>query len=53
VTKPQSTKLLTVVVQSGWHAIIVLTVHASTKNKIEDIADNFYEKLEHAFIGLP
>jgi exonuclease III len=33
--------------------IIVLNVHAPTEDKIDDVKDRFYEKLEHAFDKFP
>jgi exonuclease III len=33
--------------------IIVLNVHAPTKDKIDDMKDRFYEELEHVFDKLP
>jgi hypothetical protein len=32
---------------------IVLSVHAPTEEKIDDMKDNFYEELEHVFYKFP
>jgi hypothetical protein len=32
-----------------WFHIIVLDVHAPAGDKIDDVRDSFYEKLEHIF----
>jgi hypothetical protein len=35
------------------HNIIVLNVHASTRDKIDDVKDSFYEELERIFNKFP
>jgi hypothetical protein len=36
-----------------WLHIIVLNVHAPTKDKIDNVKDSFYEELEHVFNKFP
>jgi hypothetical protein len=36
-----------------WCDIIVLNVHASSEEKIDDIKDRFHEELEHVFDKFP
>jgi hypothetical protein len=36
-----------------WCNIIVLSVHAPTEDKTDDVKDSFYEELEHVFDKFP
>jgi exonuclease III len=42
-----------IILRGCWCDIIVLNVHAQTKDKIDDIKDRFYEELEHIFDKFP
>jgi exonuclease III len=42
-----------IILRGCWCNIIVLTVHAPTEDKIDDMKDSFYEELEHVFDELP
>jgi hypothetical protein len=42
-----------IILKGRWCDIIVLNVHAPTEDKIDDIKDRFYEKLEHVFDKFP
>jgi hypothetical protein len=42
-----------VIRRGSWCDIIVLNVHASTEDKIDDIKNRFYEELEHVFDKFP
>jgi hypothetical protein len=44
---------LLVIVIGRWCHIIVLNVHAPTKDKIDDLKDSFYEDLERVFDKFP
>jgi hypothetical protein len=39
-----------IILRGRWCNIIVLNVHASTADKIDDIKDRFYEELEQVFL---
>jgi exonuclease III len=41
------------VIGCRWCDIIVLNIHATTEDKIDDIKDRFYEELEHVFDKFP
>jgi hypothetical protein len=41
------------ILRCRWCNIIVLNVHASTEDKIDDIKDRFYEEQEQAFDKFP
>jgi hypothetical protein len=41
------------ILRGRWCDIIVLNVHASREDKIDDIKDRFYEELEHLFDKFP
>jgi hypothetical protein len=38
-----------IILRGRWCDIIVLNVHASTQEKVDDMKDRFYEELEHVF----
>jgi exonuclease III len=38
-----------IILRGCWCDIIVLNVHASTEDKIDDVKGSFYEELEHVF----
>jgi hypothetical protein len=42
-----------IILRGCWCDIIILNVHASTEDKIDDMKDRFYEELEHVFDKLP
>jgi hydroxypyruvate isomerase len=42
-----------IILKGGWCNIIVLNVHASNEDKIDDMKDRFYEELEHVFDKFP
>jgi hypothetical protein len=42
-----------IILRGHWCNIIVLNVHASTEDKIDDIKNRFYEKLEQVFDTFP
>jgi hypothetical protein len=43
-----------IILRGRWCHIIVLNLHApKTKDKIDDVKDSFYEKLEHVFDKFP
>jgi hypothetical protein len=42
-----------IIPRGRWCDIIVLNVHAQSKNKIDDVKDSFYEELERAFNKFP
>jgi hypothetical protein len=44
-----SDRISYLILRSRWCDIIVLNVHASTEDKIDDIKDKFYEELEYVF----
>jgi hypothetical protein len=41
------------VLRGRWCHIIVLTVHAPTEDKTDDVKDSFYEELERVFVKFP
>jgi hypothetical protein len=42
-----------IILRGCWCHIIVLSVHAPTEDKIDDVKDNFYEELECVFDKFP
>jgi hypothetical protein len=42
-----------IILRGRWCNIIVLNVHASPEDKIYDIKDRFYEKLEQVYDKFP
>jgi hypothetical protein len=46
-------KMSYVILRGRWCNIIVLSVHAPTEDKIDDIKDRFYEELEQVFDKFP
>jgi hypothetical protein len=38
-----------IVLRGHWRDIIVLNIHATTEDTIDDVKDKFYHKLGHAF----
>jgi hypothetical protein len=42
-----------IILRGHWCNIIVLNVHVSTEDKIDEIKDRFYEELEQVFDKLP
>jgi hypothetical protein len=44
-----SDRMSYIILRSCWCDIIILNVHASTEDKIDDMKDRFYEELEHVF----
>jgi hypothetical protein len=48
-----SDRMLYVILRGRWRDIIVLNVHATTKNKIDDMKDSFYKELERVFNKFP
>jgi hypothetical protein len=42
-----------IILRGRWCDIIILNVHAPTGDKIDDMTDRFYEKLEHVFNKFP
>jgi hypothetical protein len=42
-----------IILRGRWFHTIVINIHASTKDKIDDVKDSFYEELEHAFDKFP
>jgi hypothetical protein len=42
-----------IILRGRWFHIIVLNVHAPTKDKIDDLKDSFYEELERIFDKFP
>jgi hypothetical protein len=42
-----------IILRDRWCHIIVLNVHALTKEKIDDVKDSFYEELECVFDKFP
>jgi hypothetical protein len=45
--------MMYVTLRGHWCNIIVLNVHAPTKDKIDDMKDSFYEELEPVFNKFP
>jgi hypothetical protein len=48
-----SDRMSYIILRCRWCCIIVLNVHVTTEDKIDDIKDRFYEKLEQVFDKLP
>jgi hypothetical protein len=48
-----SDRMLYITLKSRWCDIIVLNVHAPTKDKDDNIKDSVYEELEQVFYQLP
>jgi exonuclease III len=48
-----SDRMSCIILRGHWCNIIVLNVHASLEDKIDDIKNRFYEKLEQVFGKLP
>jgi hypothetical protein len=42
--------MLYIILRGQWCHIIVLNIHAPTRDKTEDVKDSFYEELESAFV---
>jgi hypothetical protein len=42
-----------IILRGRWCHIVVLNIHALTEDKIEDVKDSFYEKLERVFDKFP
>jgi hypothetical protein len=42
-------KMSYIILRGRWCTIIVLNVHAQTEDKIDDVKDSFYKKLERVF----
>jgi hypothetical protein len=42
-----------IILRGCWFHIIVLTVHAPTEDKTDDVKDSFYEELERIFDKFP
>jgi hypothetical protein len=42
-----------IILRGRWCHIIVLTVHASTEDKTNDVMDRFYEEMGHVFDKFP
>jgi hypothetical protein len=42
-----------IILRGLWCDIIVLNVHNTTEDKIEDMKDSFYKELEHVFDKFP
>jgi endonuclease/exonuclease/phosphatase family metal-dependent hydrolase len=48
-----SNRMSYMILRGRWCNIIVLNVHASTEDQIDDIKDRFYEELEQVFDKFP
>jgi hypothetical protein len=48
-----SDRMSYIILRGGWFHIIVLTVHAPTEDKPDDVKDSFYEELERIFDKFP
>ena len=48
-----SDRLSYIVLRSRWHNIILVNVHAPSKEKSEESKDSFYEELEQVFDHFP
>jgi hypothetical protein len=48
-----SDRMSYVILRGRWCQIIVLNVHAPTKDKTDDVKDSFYEELECVFDRFP
>jgi hypothetical protein len=42
-----------ITLRGRWCHIIVQNIHAPTENKIDDVKDSFYDKLERVFDKFP
>jgi hypothetical protein len=42
-----------IILRGRWCDVILLNVHASTEDKIDDMKDRFCEELEHVFYKYP
>jgi hypothetical protein len=42
-----------IILRGRWCRIIVLSVHAPTEDKTDDVKDSFYEELERVFEKFP
>jgi hypothetical protein len=42
-----------IILRGCWCDIIVLSVHASTEDKTDEVKDSFYKELEHVFNTFP
>jgi hypothetical protein len=45
--------MLYIILRGRWCDIVVLSVHAPTEDKIDDMKDRFYEELERIFDKFP
>jgi hypothetical protein len=48
-----SDRISYIILRGRWCDIIVLNVHATTEDKIDDIKDRFYDELEQVFDKFP
>jgi hypothetical protein len=48
-----SDTMLYIILKGRWCDIIVLNLHASTEDKIDDVKDSFYDELERVFDKFP
>jgi hypothetical protein len=48
-----SDRMSYIILRGCWFHIIVLNVHAPARDKIDDVKDSFYEKLERIFDKFP
>jgi hypothetical protein len=48
-----SDRMSYIIVRGRWCDIIILNVHTLIENKIDDMKDRVYEKLEHVFSKFP
>jgi hypothetical protein len=44
-----SARMLYIILRGRWCDILLLNVHASTEDKMDDVKDSFYEELKHIF----
>jgi hypothetical protein len=51
--EPVSDRMSYILLRGHWCHIIVLNVHAPPEDKIEDVNDSFYKKLERVFDKFP
>jgi hypothetical protein len=42
-----------IIIRGRWFVIIVVNVHASTEEKLDEVKDSFYEELKCVFDKLP
>jgi hypothetical protein len=47
-----SDRMTYIILRGRWCYVIVLNVHAPTEDKIDDVKDSFYDKLDHIKILL-